>query len=224
MSLVGFFAVLIILFSLFLLKYHIILNREIRLIRVPPGPIALPYVGCLPQVLMNKPTFRWIHNLMEQMNTEILRIRIGKTNVYTITSPQIAGEFLKQHDAIFASRPKCMAADLISGGYLTTAVNPFGDQWKKMRRIVASELLSTPRFGMMHDKRVEEADHLVRYVYNQRGGVVNVRLATQHYCGNVIRKVVFGTRFFGKGMKDGGPGCEELEHVGAMFTIHQYLY
>ncbi|KAA8543651.1 hypothetical protein F0562_021603 [Nyssa sinensis] len=79
-----------------------------------------------------------------------------------------------------------MGADLISGGYLTTALVPLGEQWKKMKKILTSEVT---------------------------GGVVNVRIATQHYCGNVIRKMIFNKRFFGKGMADGGPGVEEEEHL-----------
>ncbi|THF98103.1 hypothetical protein TEA_013409 [Camellia sinensis var. sinensis] len=51
------------------------------------------------------------------------------------------------------------------------------------------------------------------------GGLVNVRVAAQHFCGNVIRKMIFNRRFFGKGMEDGGPAVEEEEHVDALFTI-----
>ncbi|GMP89971.1 hypothetical protein CsSME_00041313 [Camellia sinensis var. sinensis] len=51
------------------------------------------------------------------------------------------------------------------------------------------------------------------------GGLVNVRVAAQHFCGNVIRKMIFNRRFFGKGMEYGGPAVEEEEHVDALFTI-----
>ncbi|KAF5930001.1 hypothetical protein HYC85_030874 [Camellia sinensis] len=67
-------------------------------------------------------------------------------------------------------------------------------------------------------------NHLIRFVYNQcmnsaTGGLVNVRVAAQHFCGNVIRKMIFNRRFFGKGMEYGGPAVEEEEHVDALFTI-----
>ncbi|KAL0299927.1 UNVERIFIED_CONTAM: Valine N-monooxygenase 2 [Sesamum angustifolium] len=79
----------------------------------------------------------------------------------------------------------------------------------------------------LHEKRCEEADHLVRYVYNQSqnpNGLVNVRIVAQHSCGNVIRKIMFSKRFFGTGMKDGGPGLEEEEHADALFMILKYLH
>ncbi|KAL0393116.1 UNVERIFIED_CONTAM: Valine N-monooxygenase 1 [Sesamum radiatum] len=120
-----------------------------------------------------------------------------------------------------------MSSRLTSNGFLATLLSPMGDQWKKMRKIVTSEVLSPAMHQWLHEKRCEEADHLVRYVYNQSqnpNGLVNVRIVAQHYCGNVIRKMMFSKRFFGTGMKDGGPGLEEEEHVDGLFTILKYLH
>ncbi|KAL2247184.1 UNVERIFIED_CONTAM: Valine N-monooxygenase 1 [Sesamum indicum] len=196
---------------------------------LPPGPMGYPIVGCLPEMMKNKPAFRWIHKLMQDINTEIACIRLGNTHVIVVTSPELAREFLRKQDVIFASRPNSMSGNLTSNGFLTTAISPMGNQWKKMRRIIASEVLSPVMHQRLHAKRREETEHLVRYVYNQSqnplvNGLVNVRVAAQHYCGNVIRKLVFGKRFFGVGTEDGGPGMEEKEHVDALFTILKYLY
>lgn len=94
---------------------------------------------------------------------------------------------------------------------------------------MTSEILSKRMHENLHAKRREEANHLLLYVYNQcknpyNNGVVNVRDAARHYCGNVIRKMVFGERFFGPEMADGGPGIEEKEHVDELFTILSYTY
>ncbi|CAL5427000.1 unnamed protein product [Camellia sinensis] len=211
------------------LIFFLFFREKINANLLPPGPKPWPFIGCLPQMLRNKPTFRWIHKLMEEMNVEIMCIRLGNVHVISVTSPEIAREFLRRQDAVFASRPVCLPADIASGGYLSAALSPMGDQWKKMRKVLTSEVLSTSRHHWLHDKRVEEADHLIRFVYNQcmnsaTGGLVNVRVAAQHFCGNVIRKMIFNKRFFGKGMEDGGPGVEEEEHVNALFTILSYLY
>ncbi|KAH7838147.1 hypothetical protein Vadar_022559 [Vaccinium darrowii] len=166
---------------------------------------------------------------MEEMNTEIMCIRLGNVHVISVTSPEIAVEFLRKQDAVFSSRPAVLSADITSRGYQTVALSPLGEQWKKMRRVLTSEVLSTTRHQWLHGKRAEEADHLVRFMYNQSmdsttGGVVNVRFIAQHFCGNVIRKMIFGKRYFGSGRRDGGPGAEEEEHVSALFTILAYLY
>ncbi|KAK2453930.1 isoleucine N-monooxygenase [Trifolium repens] len=95
-----------------------------------------------------------------------------------------------------------------------------------MKKIIVKNLLSPFRHQWLQDKRNEEADNLMFYVYNKcnNGGLVNVRIATQHYCGNVYRKCFFNTRYFGKGMKDGGPGVEEVEHVDAVFMLLNYIF
>ncbi|KAJ6878362.1 cytochrome P450 [Populus alba x Populus x berolinensis] len=102
----------------------------------------------------------------------------------------------KAQDNTFASRPHTMTTDLISRGYLTTILSPSGDQWNKMKKVL-----------MTHCKKSVH-----------QGGIVNLRTAAQHYCANVTRKMLFNKRFFGKGMKDGGPGFEEEEYVDAFFS------
>ncbi|GFP83821.1 valine n-monooxygenase 1 [Phtheirospermum japonicum] len=179
-------------------------------------------------MIKNKPTFRWIQKFMQENNTEIACIRLGQTYVIPVYSPELAREFVRKQDQTFASRPICMTGKIASSNYLSAALSPAGDQWKKMRKVVASEILSPSMHRFLHVKRCEEADHLMRYVYNQcqtnSNGLVNVRLATQHYSGNVIRKMVFGKRFFGPGAEDGGPGKEEIEHVSGFFKMLPHIY
>ncbi|KAH0744667.1 hypothetical protein KY290_032660 [Solanum tuberosum] len=104
---------------------------------------------------------------MEEMDTEIACIRVGTFHVIPVTSPELAREFLQIQDSIFSSRPICMSANLISNGYLTSVFSPIGDQWTKMRRILASHVLSPTSLQWLHHKRDEEADHLHRFIYNQ---------------------------------------------------------
>ncbi|MCI57977.1 isoleucine N-monooxygenase 2-like, partial [Trifolium medium] len=77
-----------------------------------------------------------------------------------------------------------MASDIISNGYLTSVLVPYGEQWKKMKKIIANDLLSPLKHQWLQDKRNEEADNLMFYLHNKcnNGGLVNIRIATQHYC------------------------------------------
>lgn len=123
-----------------------------------------------------------------------------------------------------------MGTEYSSRGFLNVTSSPLGEQWKKMRRVVASELMTRPRLNWLAPKRVEEADNLVRYLYEHcrrdgcGGAVVDVREAARQYSGNVIRKMMFNRRYFGLGRDDGGPGFEEVEHVEALFSVVSLEY
>lgn len=43
-------------------------------------------------------------------------------------------------------------------------MTPHGEQWKKMRRVLTSEILAPSMEQKMHHVRKEEYDHLVRYI------------------------------------------------------------
>ncbi|GLJ05461.1 hypothetical protein SUGI_0018560 [Cryptomeria japonica] len=115
---------------------------------LPPGPQPWPLLGNLPELLYT-------------YATPILCVRLGGVHVIVVNSPDIAREFLHKHDAIFSSRPFTMTTHYCSRGFLSTALVPWEDQWKKMRRALASEVLNASRFKWLHCKRMEEADNLI---------------------------------------------------------------
>ncbi|WRX12841.1 Cytochrome P450 - like 10 [Theobroma cacao] len=171
---------------------------------------------------------------MKELHTDILCVRLANTHVVAVTSPVIAREFLKKNDSVFASRPVTMATEYSSRRFLTIAVVPWGDQWKKMRKVVTCEIVSASKLRSLLENRTERADNLFRFIYNQfksngddnstSSAVVNLRLAMRQYSGNVMRKMIFNRRYFGEGRKDGGPGYEEEEHVESLFTVLKQAY
>ncbi|KAH7542126.1 hypothetical protein FEM48_Zijuj02G0040300 [Ziziphus jujuba var. spinosa] len=167
---------------------------------------------------------------MEELDTDIACFRLGKANVIAVKSLEIAREFLKKHDAVFASGPITINSGIFSYGFLAKVVTPIGNRWKKMRRVLVHDVFNHSKLKWLLQKRNEEADNLVRYVYNlcsnggPAGQVINVRTVAQHYTASMMRRMMFNKRFYGKGSEDGGPGVEEQEHVSALFTVLSYMY
>ncbi|PVH47891.1 hypothetical protein PAHAL_4G179200 [Panicum hallii] len=179
-------------------------------------------------LLSGKPAFRWIHHVMERTGTGIACVKLGGVHVIAISCPSIAREVLKRQDTNFASRPLTLASETFSRGYMNAIMSPYGDQWRKMRRVLTSEIVCPSLHKWLLDKRADEADNITRYVYNLAGtgsgGAVDVRHVARHYCGNVVRRLVFGRRYFGEPRPDGGPGPLEVQHVDAVFASLGLLY
>ncbi|XP_071679030.1 tyrosine N-monooxygenase [Lolium perenne] len=190
---------------------------------LPPGPQPWPVVGNLPEMILNKPAvFRWIHLVMKEMGTDIACFRFGRVHVISVTCPKIAMEVFKKQDANFASRPLTFASSAAGGGYKEAVLSPVGDQWRKMRRMLVSEVVSPSRHRWLHDKRADEADHFTRYLYNKIAGgaaAVDVRHVARHFTGNVIRRLLFGSRYLGEPQPDGGPGRMERDQIDASFAV-----
>ncbi|PKI48673.1 hypothetical protein CRG98_030933 [Punica granatum] len=165
------FLVLLLAFLLFYiakLMYQSITDQrstKSRGSQLPPGPVPWPVVGCMPEMLSRRPAFRWILGWMKEMDTDIACFRLGNVHVIPVTCPKIAQEFLKKQDAIFTSRPLSMASRILSSGYITAVMSPYGESWKKMRKVLISEVISPARHRWLHDKRAKEADNLVRCIY-----------------------------------------------------------
>uniref|UniRef100_A0A0A0LXG7 Cytochrome P450 n=1 Tax=Cucumis sativus TaxID=3659 RepID=A0A0A0LXG7_CUCSA len=164
-----------------------------------------------------------------QFNVEIASIRLGNTYLIPVTSPELALEFLKTYDSVFGSRSSISKdVDMLTGGCVSAILSPSGPQWRKMKRILTSEILNPSTLHRVLGQRTAEADALLHYIFNQTcknggGAVINIRRITQHYCGNIVRRMVFNRRYYGKGREDGGPTLEEEEHNQALLTILRHF-
>jgi len=226
-------ALLLMVMLVYLVQTLVPRRKSTRTAPLPPGPTPWPLVGNMPEMLLNgKPAFRWIHLAMEKAGTDIACVKLGGVHVIPVACPKIARAVLKEQDANFASRPLTLASRTFSRGYTDAAMSPHGEQWRKMRRVFASEIVCPARRKWLHGQRAGEADNLTRYVYNLAvagsgggGGAVDVRHVARHYCGNVVRRLVFGRRYFGEPPRpDGGPGQLEVQHVDTVFASLGLLY
>ncbi|XP_010519775.1 PREDICTED: dihomomethionine N-hydroxylase-like [Tarenaya hassleriana] len=188
--------------------------------RLPPGPPGWPVIGNLAGMIKNRPVHKWMHRVMDEMKTDIACFRFGNVHVVTVTSKEIAREALVDKDEVLADRPEMYSSGQMSGGFKTPVCSRYGQQWKKMRKLMTSELMSPGRLKWLLDARTAEADNILAYahsLYKQSSKAVNVRDITMTYAHAVVMRMMFGRRHFKEEAMDGEMSPMERDHLEATF-------
>ena len=79
--------------------------------KLPPGPWKLPFIGNLHQLVFSLP-HRSLRDLAMKYGP-IMQLQLGEVLAITISSPKVAEEVPKTHDAVFANRPTVLTIEVI---------------------------------------------------------------------------------------------------------------
>ncbi|TKW05249.1 hypothetical protein SEVIR_7G163706v4 [Setaria viridis] len=121
---------------------------------VPPSPPALPVlghlhlVGSLPHVSLQ--------NLARKHGMDLMLLRLAAMPVVVVSSPRAAEAVLRTHDHVFASRPLSLVADVVMYGTTDIGCAPYGDYWRKTRKLITTHLLTVKRVQLLRHAREEE--------------------------------------------------------------------
>ncbi|KAB2001307.1 hypothetical protein ES319_D12G292600v1 [Gossypium barbadense] len=141
-------ATLVIIFFSWLVKKLIIKTKSLP--PPPPGPIGLPILGHL---LFIKPDFLQYVTEQSKIHGPIIKLRLGRKVYIIISSPSIAKQILKDHDAIFANRDIPVAAIKGTFGGLDIVWRSNGPELHKLRKLVVSEIMSNKGLNACYEFR-----------------------------------------------------------------------
>ncbi|CAA7395624.1 unnamed protein product [Spirodela intermedia] len=127
----------------------------------PPGPRPWPIVGSLH--LIGELPHRSIHELFRNYGP-IMQLYLGSQRVVVGSSVEMATEFLKKQDLVFASRPRTAAGKYTTYNYSDIAWAPYGPYWRQARRLCLTELLSAKRLDSFEYISVEEIRRMLAYL------------------------------------------------------------
>jgi len=163
--------------------------------RLPPGPYAWPIIGNLHQLIL--PAHRSLKGLADKYGP-IFFLRLGSVPAVVVSSSEIAKQFLKTHDLIFASRPPRAAGRLMFFNSKDVVFSPYGDHWRQMRKICVLELLTAKRIESFKHVREEEVSAMIRSIWeeSERGGTnVNVSKAISTLTSNIVWRILAKRKF-----------------------------
>ncbi|KAJ1424814.1 Cytochrome P450, partial [Sesbania bispinosa] len=125
----------------------------------------------------------------------IFTIRIGVHTAVVVNTWELAKECFTTLDAIVSSRPKFTAAKILGHDYASFAFTPYGDFWRLMRKITASDLLSTRRLESLRDVRASELQSALQELYRSKTRLVEMKQWLGDMNLNVILTMIAGKRF-----------------------------
>jgi cytochrome P450 len=117
--------------------------------KFPPGPKPWPIIGNLNLIGSHPP--QSLHNLAQKYGP-IMQLKFGSFPVVVASSSEMAKQFLKTHDHVFASRPYTAAGKYTAYNYQNITWAPSGPYWRQGRKIFLS--------GVFNSKQLESYQYI----------------------------------------------------------------
>ncbi|KAL8485841.1 hypothetical protein ACS0TY_027944 [Phlomoides rotata] len=171
----------------------IIKNRRLPNRNLPPGPKQWPIIGNLN--LVGSLPHQSLHYLSKKYG-EIMLLKFGKFPVLVASSPNMAEQFLKVHDADFASRPLLAAGKYTGYNYSDMSWAPYGPYWRQARKIYLSEVFNAKKLEFFKQIRVQEARNFLSRLCPLSGKPVVLRDHLQRYTLSTISRMLSRDIYF----------------------------
>ncbi|OVA19528.1 Cytochrome P450 [Macleaya cordata] len=157
--------------------------------RLPPGPRGLPLVGNL---LSLDPELHTYFTDLAQKFGPIYKLQLGNKLGIVVSSPTLAKEVLKDYDTTFANRDVPAAGRTVAYGGSDIVWNPYGPEWRMLRKVCVREMLSNASLDAVYSLRHREVRRLVRHVHSKIGSPMDVGEQMFLTILNVITSMLWG--------------------------------
>lgn len=192
----NYFVFFLIFLSFILFLFKLTTSRKLNL---PPPPPKLPVIGNIHH--LGTLPHRSLQALSEKYGPLML-LHMGHVPTLIVSSAEAASEIMKTHDIVFANRPQTTAASIFFHGCVDVGFAPFGEYWRKVRKISVQELLGPKTVQSFHYVREEEAAGLIdkiRFACHS-GTSVNLSEMLISVSNDIVSRCVVGR----KADKEGG--------------------
>ncbi|KAK9117350.1 hypothetical protein Sjap_016297 [Stephania japonica] len=124
-------------------------------------------------------------------------LHFGQVPVVVVSSPVMAEEILKTHDAVFANRPSMTTAKILLYGCVDIGFAPYSEYWRQMRKICVMELLSVRRVKTFKRMREEEVACLIESIYGSSliGASVDLTAMSHTLSTDILCRCAFGRKY-----------------------------
>ncbi|XWS47870.1 hypothetical protein CRYUN_Cryun13aG0022700 [Craigia yunnanensis] len=163
-------------------------------LNLPPSPPKLPIIGNIHQ--LGKLPHRSLRDLSRKYGS-LLLLQLGHNPTLVVSSAEMAREIVKNHDIAFSSRPSTTAANILFYGCSDIGFAPYGEYWRRVRKICVLELLSLRRvhsFQFVRDEEVELVINKIRRA-SVKGDSINLAEMLVAVSNNVVSRCAISRKF-----------------------------
>ncbi|KAK1558799.1 hypothetical protein Q3G72_006816 [Acer saccharum] len=206
-SIVAVFAVILFLWNL--------KNLRKRVPPLPPGPRGLPIIGYLPFLGTH------LHKTFTELAGvygPIYKLWLGNKLCVVVSSPSLAKKLVRDQDTIFANRDPPISALVLHGGK-DIAWLPYGPEWRTLRKLFVSKMMSNASLDACYSLRKQEVKKIIRDVYNRSGKAIDIGELSFSASINVIQNILWGSTLQGENTTINGTGVELRESFAELMVL-----
>ncbi|KAM6547989.1 hypothetical protein CsatB_019665 [Cannabis sativa] len=187
----------IMLFLLWLVSTILVRNifskRRTKNSRFPPSPSSLPIIGHLHH--LGPLPHQSLYKLSNRYGP-LMHIYLGSIPTVVASSPEMAKEFLRTHEASFSSRPPPSILKHISYPSDDLTFAPYGPYWKFLKKVCMSQLLGSQTLNLLLPIRNDERRRFLVSLLKRAESNESVDIGNElkKLTNNVISRMIMSKR------------------------------
>jgi cytochrome P450 len=187
---------LLLLFPLLLFLKFKSTSRK-RNYKLPPGPWTIPIIGSIHHLVGAGHPHHALRSLSRRYG-DLMFLQLGENPTVVVSSKEAATEIFKTHDLLFCARPVYSTVKILYYDGKDIGFAPYGEHWRKLRKICVLELLSSKQVRSFQLIREEEVRNLIEWISsssNSSSGIVNLSEGFLALVNNVLLRAIMGSKF-----------------------------
>ncbi|KAK9069907.1 hypothetical protein SSX86_010303 [Deinandra increscens subsp. villosa] len=160
----------------------------------PPSPPRLPIIGNLHNLGSNP------HRSLESLSQKygpLMLLHLGSVPTLVASSSEAAEEIMKTQDLAFASRPNSTILNILLYGCRDIAFGAKGEDWRQLKSLVSSRLLSNAQVKSSQKVREEETNLMISQLAEKSGSATDISPLFDSFAENIMCRVTIGRTYDG---------------------------